>query len=86
MSREGHFESVGFAEAEAEALKNRLIVAGEKQTECMAAVIQAVGDQPATESARMAYEWCASLADRIDELIRIADNIHLELNRYAGGF
>jgi hypothetical protein len=86
MTRDQHSAAVAFAQAEIEALKNRLIAAAEKQELCLDQVVQAVGDSPQTEAGRMAFEWTASLADRISELIRIADNVHTQLSQYAEGF
>lgn len=87
MSREAHHESVAFAQAEIDALANRLMAAEEKAEEALAAVVQAVGEEPDTESGRIAYEWTAMLrAERIPELIRFTENIKAELLRYGGGF
>lgn len=86
MSREAHGESVAVARAEVEALMHRLQAASEKQTEAMGAIANAVGDDPSTDSGRAAFEYVASLADRIDELVRICDNAMTLLDNYVSGF
>lgn len=86
MSREQHSESVAVARAEVEAVMHRLLAAKEKQGEAIGAVALAVGDNPTADSGRAAFEYVASLADRIDETIRIADNAMQLLDNYASGF
>lgn len=86
MSRDAHAESVAIARAEIEALINRFRAAQEKLDETLGAVVLAVGDPPEAESGRIAFEYIASLADRIDEIIRTADNASSSLSNYANGF
>lgn len=86
MSAAGHHEAVAVARAEVEALMHRLQAAGEKQNEALGAVAMAVGDDPATDSGRAAFEYVACLKDRLDELIRICDNATTLLDNYNNGF
>jgi len=86
MSREAHAESVAVARAEVEAVMHRLMAAREKQQEALGAVARAVGDDPVSDTGRAAFEYVASLADHIDELIRIADNSMTLLDNYGSGF
>jgi hypothetical protein len=84
--RQAHQESVAVARAEVEALMHRLMATSEKQKEALNAVASAVGDDPGVDSGRAAFEYIASLADRIDELARICDNAMMLLDSYGQGF
>lgn len=86
MSREAHAESVAVARAEVEAVMHRLLATKEKQQEAIGAVAMAVGDNPVSDQGRAAFEYVASLADRLDELIRIVENSMTLLDNYANGF
>lgn len=78
-----HVEAVGFAGLSVQEFENVLVQAKEKHAEAMAAVVNAVGDSPTGQHSRQAYEWLAGLADGVDEMIGVCENIKAELNAYG---
>lgn len=84
--RDGHHDAVGFAALQVQELENILLAAKEVQQEVMGILMSAVGNNTHIESASNAREWTGVIADKLDELVGLCENIKAELNRYGGGF
>lgn len=84
--RDQHFQAIGFAGAKIAEIESHILAAKLLTDDAIGTVVNAVGDDPVEDSARNAFEWSASLPDRLDEITRICENIKAELNRYGGGF
>lgn len=86
MTRDSHFEGVGFAGIAVQELQNVIAVAREQQQQVLGMVIAAVGESPVVDSAQNAVSYAAAIGDQLDDLAGVCEHLKAELNRYSGGF
>ena len=86
--RDIHFEAVGFAGFAVQEFQEVLQgVATDRMENALGTIISAVGEDPNTESGRMALEIALRIRQTdLPDLIRYCEEIKAELIRYGNGF
>lgn len=84
--REGHETSCAVAKGMIVQMQERTMTAYEMADQTLAAIIDAVGEPPATESGRFAFEFVAKAQEDLNEVYGVLQRAIAELDRYAGGF
>lgn len=84
--REDHVTSVAVAKALMVDTQERTMAAFELIDHTLGAIIEAVGEPPATESGRFAYEFVAKAGEELTSVYGILGRAIAELDRYSGGF
>lgn len=83
---EGHRESVGAAQSELEELRNLVHLANEKREQVVGVVINAVGENPGTESGGNALTAIIEVGTLLDNVLGLCNVATTELERYGSGF
>lgn len=85
MAREEHVQAVGFAGIEVEELEQQLSGCREKAEQVVAVVVNAVGEEPSTDSGRQALRDVRMLRLAISELMARCEEAKQHLNDYGRG-
>lgn len=83
---EGHVQAVGFAGLKVQELQDVISQAASMYPEVLSHVVIAVGMDPRTDLGRRPLEGVKVLADEIDKLLHVCENLKAALNEYGASF
>ena len=86
MGYDQHQESVGVAKEALSGVQAAVRAAIELHDSAMGAVVHAVGDQPAVDSGRHAYEMVGVALERLNDAVTALEVAKENLNQYGVGF
>lgn len=86
MGYDGHVQAVGFAGLQVQELEDLMQAVKAKYPEVLSHVVIAVGMAPNTELGQRPLAGAQVLAEKIDEVIQVCENIKMTLNEYGSSF